>query len=173
MSRDGTMERRNAPARPVAPARVNQNMQRGMRQSFGKPAPQAVKWQPFLTLKGELPGADPVEVVQPASFWLDTTQLNNVVVRTDIARIDANCHIYLETAATPNGPWFEAADLTSPGISETMLMSNSATDLLSGYLRWRYYTTLTTGTPWTVTFKMTVYPVSEPQKSLNLSPRVA
>ena len=77
-------------------------MQRGMRQSFGKPAPQAVKWQPFLTLKGELPGADPVEVVQPASFWLDTTQLNNVVVRPDIARIDANCHIVDVNPVTQN-----------------------------------------------------------------------
>ena len=155
----------------VATTRGNQRAQ-AMRHSVGK-SPQAVKWQPLLTLKGELPGADPIEVVQPASFWLDTTQLNNVVVRTDISRIDANCHVYLETAATPNGPWFEAADLTAPGVSETMLMSNSATDLLAGYLRWRYYTTLATGTPWTVTFKMTVYPVSEPRKSLNLTPRVA
>ena len=74
----------------VATTRGNQRAQ-AMRHSVGK-SPQAVKWQPLLTLKGELPGADPVEVVQPASFWLDTTQLNNVVVRTDISRIDVNCH---------------------------------------------------------------------------------
>ncbi len=135
--------------------------------------PQAIKWQPILTLKGELPGADPVEVVQPASAWLDTANFNNVVVRTDIMRIDTNCHLYLETAVTANGPWHEAADLTSAGVSETMLMSGSSTDLLGGYLRWRYESTLATGTPWTVCFKMTVYPVAENQRKLNLKPRVA
>ncbi len=135
--------------------------------------PKAVKWQPYLTLKGELPGADPVEVIQPASFWLDTTDFNNVVVRTDILRIDTNCHLFLETAATPNGPWNEAADLTSAGVNETMLLSGSSTDLLMGYLRWRYESTLATGTSWTVCFKMTVYPVAENQLKLNLKPRVA
>jgi hypothetical protein len=135
----------------------------------GKTVPKAIKWQPYLTLKG----TGSFEVIQPASFWLDTTDFNNVVVRTHLLSIDASCELVLETAATPNGPWNSAAVMTAVGLVETTLMSSSSTDLLAGYLRWRYESTLAAATASTITFKMTVYPVAEGYRKLNLEPRVA
>jgi hypothetical protein len=91
----------------------------------------------------------------------------------EFLRIKASCHVYLETAATINGPWHTAADLTSAGVTETMLSSSSTTDLLSGYLRWRVAYTGVSGTAWTVCFKLTVYPSVGYRGTLQLNPRVA
>lgn len=134
----------------------------------------AAVWQPLGTIKCDKNLAnDGVEVIQPASMWRRTERLSGLVVRSDLSRIDANCHVYLETAATINGPWHTAADLTSAGITETTLSASSSTDLLTGYLRWRVAFTGASGTAWTVCFKLTLYPNQGDQQKLQLSPRVA
>jgi hypothetical protein len=147
---------------------------RPARQTMVTPQGGAEVWQRTLTLKCDQNLADDgVEIIQPAAFWKQTDSLSGVLVRSEIARIDANCHVYLETAATLNGPWNEAADLTSAGTTETMLSANSPSDPLTGFLRWRVVFTGTTGTDWTVCFKLTIYPNAGIQPKLQLTPRVA
>jgi hypothetical protein len=126
-----------------------------------------------VTIKCDKAIADGGEVIQPASMWRRTQHLSGVVVRSDLSRIDPNCHVYLETAATMNGPWHTARDLTTAGIAESTLSTSASTDLLTGYLRWRVAFTGSTGTAWTVCFKLTLYPNEGSQKKLQLSPRVA
>jgi hypothetical protein len=144
-------------------------MQRRARNGAG-----AAVWQPLQTIKcvKNLPD-DKIEIIQPASQWRRTEQLSGLLVRSNIYRVDADCHVYLDTAATINGPWHTAVDLTSAGVAETTLSSASTTDVLSGYLRWRVAHTGTSGTAWTVSFKLTVYPSLGHEVKLQLNPRVA
>lgn len=122
---------------------------------------------------GDAVANDGVEIIQPASMWRRTAQLNGIVVRSNLFRVDAGCHVYLETAATINGPWHTAVDLTTAGVAETTLSSASTTDLLSAYLRWRVVYTGASGTAWTVCFKLIVYPSAVHQGKLQLNPRMA
>ena len=146
---------------------------RAAQRPAGEVAGAAI-WQPLQTIKCNKNLADDgIEIIPPASTWRRTEELPGIVVRSDIFKIGASCHVYLETAATINGPWHTAADLTSAGVTETMLSSSSTTDLLSGYLRWRVAYTGVSGTAWTVCFKLTVYPSVGYRGTLQLNPRVA
>jgi hypothetical protein len=123
---------------------------------------QMIQWQPHITLKGELVSPTvPVTVTQPARDWLQTLGMSSVLIKAQVLEIGANCHLYLESSPTVEGPWFQVADWTAVGEHSKLVSPEMATQLMQRYLRWRFESTLAPGSAWTVCFRLTAMPRQE------------
>ncbi len=119
---------------------------------------RVIQWQPHMTLKGELVAPlTSIEVVQPSREWLETLGMTSVLIRT----ISANCHLYVETSATVEGPWLAVADWTTANEHTQLVSPELSSQLMMRYLRWRFESTLGVGFPWTICFRLTAMPRSE------------
>ena len=104
------------------------------------------------------------ELIQHESGWIDTTGYNFVAVTAQVYGADAtlaagSSFLFLDTAASVEGPWTPAATfLAASGAQEAVLTTTMPFNQrvrLQRYLRWRWYTPTAVATYY-VSFQMRV-----------------
>ena len=134
----------------------------------GKITAQVGSWvemQPWLTLRGD---ASIPDVIQPARNWLKGLDFTSYAIQVDILEADA-CTLFVETAATVEGPWTTCQAFTQAGIEDNVLSSEGGGSDLVELVRWRVDMG---AAEWTVCFKITALPATAAAKPV-LTPRRA
>ena len=124
-----------------------------------------VQMQPWLTLRGD---ASIPDVIQPARNWLKGLDFTSYAIQVDILEADA-CTLFVETAATVEGPWTTCQAFTQAGIEDNVLSSEGGGSDLVELVRWRVDMG---AAEWTVCFKITALPATAAAKPV-LTPRRA